>query len=1161
MQSAIPSNLNLGLTKPTTVPAYSRRVESIATNAQTFTEGSTANIVLDTSTPGSFLDPQQSLLQFDIELRNENPYIDYVNLSASGMAAVIQDMRIICQGTPIEEIFDYNLMFEMFMDLGGHMQEEFKMYMENGWRAPVHPGETDLNFVKPPMIDREGIIMNPTPINMCGDVNSANTHWEEGVQTLDANDTLKNTYGYFNSAGAYVPSNVAGKFINHPDPTLGTNYTKSKTFGYFDSGPRQPISGVTPNSITAHNWPKTFIYKIENTTFIGDDPDTTAIETTSTKNRLRMYYGSFPVGQTASSTSLGVGAVCYWSDLNGIADGVAAPGVISSKTIYRVQAVGAGTTAATRYVDVQVITGYEDTGVVMDALYSKIPERTNNTTDDRLKGLDISAANFFSDDKDTNTPDGANWEQHSFRQQWNGAWLVNAGFPTPSGIFDMVLAQESNGGNFLHFNESESAKFYGTNAPGNIRTACWTNRIDNTYVTWPQTLRPEPLSKNEGRMRMEGDMKKYRVQDYLQFLANVKNIPVGISSPITIINQDNALSHDMTNANGSLARFETNPSNWNFENVKNYFAQNPSHLSNASQSYKCTVTLPIFSGILGCWAEKQFPSMLISPGSFYIQIKFATAQNAFQCAMDPCRRIHGTYRDYVPNCGLPNYYATEFNGQNIDRTKCGILAPPYSETAGTITSTRMAITPAGAKGHDFAWKSILTLPDKKDNIWNRYNVLGEAYSNANLGDLNMVFNSGQKFTLNGYLGYGEGYTTGNAKPQYVPRRTPWKCLADYWGFGPNNVKLQLEDTIGSGLFADITRTGLRNVNVRQSDYGYVRERENCFGTFLPASTAQVRRTRVAYNWCPNIQQYKADEPVRYFITNLKYVGIQTILPDEVTASIVKQAASSDISLHAQSVRTYKSLLSQSTSQNLILPVKVASANSMWVIFQNQNMVDNTHYCSLTRSCPLSLFQWAPSSTRCAVGSDTIPTVKPVLAQNAFQIQLRIGNELLPIQPMTCINHVVTELLRSVHGLGDMNTELPLTAFIRNKTFADNKSGTSTDNIYNSLKSGDFCVPFVPVDALDDQTITNNPVFMDYHNAQQTGYENFLPTTLDGSAFNDRDRYILNEFLPPISKFLLGFDLDTFPGTNNVARSGRYLGNAPLTLQMTNVHAAASLCVS
>ena len=35
---AIPKTLNLGLHKPTSVPAYTRRVTSIATNAQTFTE-------------------------------------------------------------------------------------------------------------------------------------------------------------------------------------------------------------------------------------------------------------------------------------------------------------------------------------------------------------------------------------------------------------------------------------------------------------------------------------------------------------------------------------------------------------------------------------------------------------------------------------------------------------------------------------------------------------------------------------------------------------------------------------------------------------------------------------------------------------------------------------------------------------------------------------------------------------------------------------------------------------------------------------------------------------------------------------------------------------------------------------------------------------------
>ena len=98
---AIPKSLNLGLHKPTSVPAYTRRVTSIVTNAQTFSENDLANIILDTSTPGSFLDPTQSLIQYDLQITNTNPYIDYVNFSACGAGSLIQEFRIICQGTPI----------------------------------------------------------------------------------------------------------------------------------------------------------------------------------------------------------------------------------------------------------------------------------------------------------------------------------------------------------------------------------------------------------------------------------------------------------------------------------------------------------------------------------------------------------------------------------------------------------------------------------------------------------------------------------------------------------------------------------------------------------------------------------------------------------------------------------------------------------------------------------------------------------------------------------------------------------------------------------------------------------------------------------------------------------------------------------------------------
>ena len=66
------------------------------------------------------------------------------------------------------------------MDLGGYAQEEFKMYMENSWRAPAIAGGNDLNFVKPPMVDREGVIMCPNDANMFGVPSKFHNYRQQG---------------------------------------------------------------------------------------------------------------------------------------------------------------------------------------------------------------------------------------------------------------------------------------------------------------------------------------------------------------------------------------------------------------------------------------------------------------------------------------------------------------------------------------------------------------------------------------------------------------------------------------------------------------------------------------------------------------------------------------------------------------------------------------------------------------------------------------------------------------------------------------------------------------------------------------------------------------------------------------------------------------------
>jgi len=229
------------------------------------------------------------------------------------------------------------------------------------------------------------------------------------------------------------------------------------------------------------------------------------------------------------------------------------------------------------------------------------------------------------------------------------------------------------------------------------------------------------------------------------------------------------------------------------------------------------------------------------------------------------------------------------------------------------------------------------------------------------------------------------------------------------------------------------------------------------------------------------------------------------------------------------------------------------------------MLENTHYASCTRNCPFTSFQWTssgytPLSNKDKdelpyfVGSDKAPTVKSVGTITPFSIQLRLGNEMLPIQPITNMHMLTQELQRAVHAANDMLWSVPTISTFRNfRSVAD--SDTPSASYSNSLKSNGYCeylclqnndflTPYIPVEALDDQTITDNILYRDYE-----------------LAANNRGEFVLNEFIPPISKFMLGFDLETFPNQSDMARSGRYLGNGPVTLIMTDTIAANTKSVS
>ena len=90
------------------------------------------------------------------------------------------------------------------------------------------------------------------------------------------------------------------------------------------------------------------------------------------------------------------------------------------------------------------------------------------------------------------------------------------------------------------------------------------------------------------------------------------------------------------------------------------------------------------------------------------------------------------------------------------------------------------------------------------------------------------------------------------------------------------------------------------------------------------------------------------------------------------------------------------------------------------------MNENPYYLGCTRSCPLTSYTWNQSNATYGqnfVGSNVPPTVQSVNALNPFSIQLRIGNEYLPIQPITDIPTLMIELEKSVHYVSDITKSI------------------------------------------------------------------------------------------------------------------------------------------
>jgi hypothetical protein len=379
-------------------------------------------------------------------------------------------------------------------------------------------------------------------------------------------------------------------------------------------------------------------------------------------------------------------------------------------------------------------------------------------------------------------------------------------------------------------------------------------------------------------------------------------------------------------------------------------------------------------------------------------------------------------------------------------------------------------------------------------------------------------------------------------PQYILHASPW-----------NRKELFAYQDAGTKQFVF--------AGAKQDSIAF--EGEACYGTFLTSSIPQCRR----------VLTHNSSAITSYSLSNIEFVSQQIILPDSVSASILEDAAQGDISITSNSVHNYQTPIPQSTSQNLIIPAKIASANTMYCLFVPQVFVTGSEaylYNSLRGVCPFGavsalnginnnglLNTYDKSQGYLGYNNDDLTVQNIRCSSGVFQVQLKIGNELLPQQPLTAITELIAENVKAQHKLFDSTSNINATYNLTTRLGGRLGGATTNALAYDVVRSGNFTTTFVSAALTDDQTAINNPA-MAFAYACEANY--ISATTLGSSGKTNRDYAIqrlpnqLELFQPPESSFVLAFDMDTWSRVSDVTRSGKYLGNNTITLNITEANA-------
>lgn len=538
--------------------------------------------------------------------------------------------------------------------------------------------------------------------------------------------------------------------------------------------------------------------------------------------------------------------------------------------------------------------------------------------------------------------------------------------------------------------------------------------------------------------------------------------------------------------------------------------------------------LELYLGTIGVLAKRAFPALAVGSGRAELAIRLETERRFFQLTMDPCRRVPGTVRDWAPYMGASNSTLDFVNG-----TTCASLGR-YSGSEMLFHGQLRKKVGTDSTAHKTALESLSCLKDsvcigrypKAPNEFVCAGILksttGAVTVVSDSGDTTDTFFHGSN-SAGKIVNSRQGLLTNieGAKNLAVPR-------SHYCA--PRPQYLPVEDPYGA-----------RNNDSGAGATG-VSELGLCFGTYLSKSHPQSARVSASTRQTISSDYYTSEIP-SFVARNFALIVDEILFSDSIVSGILAGAIAGNATIETKVLVETVIQLPKALSQNVLIPLTGASITDVCLAFQHPTELQgpDAHVYSASNFInPFTIVKKTSYTAHdVAYSAYGVSTSFVNSTDMGINMQFSIGSEQMPRRPINdlqVLSEFVSKGDQVFRGASDHGDYGHMSGHACQLDFHTDM-GASTDaafrTIPNALQPG-FFAPHCPLEALGDQTITNNTYL--YSTAPKTTIE--IPRSKAG--------YVVpfKHTLEPLqATFHIPLNLETFMGQSDKIRSGTSIVNS------------------